>query len=481
MYPGRVVEKDCNLTPHPEQKFCIVIFVKVLEMATRKLQTEIDKVLKKVAEGVEVFESILEKIHQAGNVTQKEKLEADLKKEIKKLQKSRDQIKVWISSNDIKDKKALVDNRKLIESQMEKFKACEKELKTKAYSKEGLSLAAKVDPLEREKSDLTAWITEMIEKLGAQIDAFEAEAETLQGQKKRGKDTAKAERLQQIEDSVGRHKHHIQQLEIVLRMLENGKLTVDAVKGVKESVAYYVDSNQEPGFEEDEFIYDELNLEDEAEIYGFNHDEDRDSDSSEGCLDIFDKPAPEDKRKSKEPEERSISNQPETSGKEEPINAPATMNNQLPPSVADLVSSFEVTKDRSNKAKEDPSQAKFQQEMLNTSFQHLPESTDSERPKYYFPENPYPTPNYFPDTPLSVFENPAIFEMYLAARELKKHAWRFHKKYQTWFQRHDEPKAINDEFEQGTYIYFDYENDWCQRKKNDFRFEYKWLEDENLP
>ena len=37
---------------------------------------------------------------------------------------------------------------------------------------------------------------------------------------------------------------------------------------------------------------------------------------------------------------------------------------------------------------------------------------------------------------------------YLAAKALKKQSWRFHTKYVMWFQRHEEPKMINDEFEQ---------------------------------
>lgn len=78
-----------------------------------------------------------------------------------------------------------------------------------------------------------------------------------------------------------------------------------------------------------------------------------------------------------------------------------------------------------------------------------------------------------------------------------------------WFQRHEEPKTITDEFEQvqtpssrslslsravangafyvtasvlslqGTYIYFDYEK-WGQRKKEGFTFEYRYLEDRDL-
>lgn len=85
-------------------------------------------------------------LHNAANANQKEKYEADLKKEIKKLQvrqletffqqekyrcseyivlscsssvflqRLRDQIKTWVASNEIKDKRQLVENRKLIET-----------------------------------------------------------------------------------------------------------------------------------------------------------------------------------------------------------------------------------------------------------------------------------------------------------------------------------------------------------------------------
>ena len=84
---------------------------------------------------------------------------------------------------------------------------------------------------------------------------------------------------------------------------------------------------------------------------------------------------------------------------------------------------------------------------------------------------------------------------FLAAKALKKQSWRFHTKYMMWFQRHEEPKTITDEYEQvsrvslplrssdrllsrlqGTYIYFDYEK-WGQRKKEHFTFEYCFLED----
>lgn len=66
---------------------------------------------------------------------------------------------------------------------------------------------------------------------------------------------------------------------------------------------------------------------------------------------------------------------------------------------------------------------------------------------------------------------------WLVAEELKKQHWRFHKQYQTWFQRAHPPQAMTEDYEQGAYVYFDWENGWCQRKKSDFRFEYRWLSD----
>ena len=85
-------------------------------MSHRKLLAEIDRVLKKVHEGTKDFEGILSKVNAAASSNQKEKYETDLKKTIKKLQRYRDQIKTWIQSNAVKDKRSLVEARKLIES-----------------------------------------------------------------------------------------------------------------------------------------------------------------------------------------------------------------------------------------------------------------------------------------------------------------------------------------------------------------------------
>ncbi|KAM4579733.1 CCR4-NOT transcription complex subunit 3a isoform 7-T7 [Odontesthes bonariensis] len=229
----------------------------------RKLQGEIDRCLKKVAEGVEQFEDIWQKLHNAANANQKEKYEADLKKEIKKLQRLRDQIKTWVASNEIKDKRQLVDNRKLIETQMERFKVVERETKTKAYSKEGLGLAQKVDPAQREKEETGQWLTSTIDTLNMQVDQFESEVESLsvQTRKKKG-DKEKQDRIEELKRLIERHRYHIRMLETILRMLDNDSIAVDSIQKIKDDVEYYIDSSQDPDFEENEFLYDDLDLED---------------------------------------------------------------------------------------------------------------------------------------------------------------------------------------------------------------------------
>ncbi|XP_048116613.1 CCR4-NOT transcription complex subunit 3a isoform X5 [Alosa alosa] len=229
----------------------------------RKLQGEIDRCLKKVAEGVEQFEDIWQKLHNAANANQKEKYEADLKKEIKKLQRLRDQIKTWVASNEIKDKRQLVENRKLIETQMERFKVVERETKTKAYSKEGLGLAQKVDPAQKEKEETEQWLTNTIDTLNMQVDQFESEVESLsvQTRKKKG-DKDKQERIEELKRLIERHRYHIRMLETILRMLDNDSIQVDSIHKIKDDVEYYIDSSQDPDFEENEFLYDDLDLED---------------------------------------------------------------------------------------------------------------------------------------------------------------------------------------------------------------------------
>ncbi|KAG5645759.1 hypothetical protein DXG03_005296 [Asterophora parasitica] len=726
---------------------------------------EIDRTLKKVSEGVELFESIYDKMQASTNQTQKEKLELDLKTQIKKLQRLRDQIKTWVASNDIKDKSALLDNRRLIETQMEKFKACEKEMKTKAFSKEGLIQAAKLDPKEQEKEEATTWLQTQVEELQMQVEQTEAEVEALQGTgKKRNKAGSNAAgRSEELENLNERRKWHISRLEIVLRLLQNGSMSPEKVFSLKEDVQYFVESNTEEDFDEDEGIYDELNLDEEEEKFGLAPDDD-DSDSSDEMSEdvpprtpskkldeesvtsskrddspILKKasvsiglrkqsmdtkpppnpnfaqqpmssilkvglpasrptppvtlppiryaaaaaaavsspvathasssqipaptasvvppapaaapsipspastssqaPPPADQQSrapsspslthpsvtspmlssaasvsqqpdgsfysgeqspalsesvsgsvggpaatsspqrvlrkatpasptratthspgavqilSAEPSQQAqaglLQTQPATASAPSPLpqqiqqytmtpsassplpaqsqpqfppgvkapqgeqaaiqqhaiggQRPTSAAKQLPPaqratptafpgSLSDLVVSFENVKQKAAHRMTNLDQV---HKMLEGGHSNVPQPQDTEKPKYYVPRNPFQTAPYYPQAPHPALSTPSIFsqldvetlfyvfyflpgtyQQFLAAKELKRQSWRFHVKYLTWFQRHSEPQAITEEYEQGVYVYFDWEGSWCQRKKSDFRFEYRYLSED---
>lgn len=747
-------------------------------MAARKLQTEIDRTLKKVGEGVELFEGIYEKMQASTNQTQKEKQELDLKTQIKKLQRLRDQIKTWVASNDIKDKSQLLENRRLIETQMEKFKACEKEMKTKAFSKEGLIQAAKLDPKEQEKEEATQWLQAQVEELQMQVESTEAEVESLQGAgKKRNKaGSTAAGRLEELEQLNDRRKWHISRLEIVLRLLNNGSLPAEKVQGLKEDVQYFVESNTDEDFDEDEGIYDDLNLDEEEEKFGLAPDDDDSDDSDEASEDIparsaskkhdeesvtsskrddspilkkaavslrkqsVDTKPPPNLTFAQQPmasvlkasipqqpprpapvvlppiryaaaaaaavtphlgsqtsvhasasaltpatplpppplpstapsippssslslstsldqppspslthpsvtspmlsSSASVSQQPDGSfysGQDSPslseaiaastrkpaatsspqrasvarqgsistpqatnepahvssteapqqpqaqtssnaaqslqsqqappppgpsplpqqlqqytvnsqasksplpgtsqppvmfppgvkvpqseqpgppspaVQPPQTIGAQRPPSttqpqqghtprttgpsafpgsLSDLVVSFENVKQKALRM----SNLDHVHKMLEGGQSTVPQPQDTEKPKYYVPRNPYPTAPYYPQSPhpslgtTGIFSQldvetlfyvfyflPGTYQQFLAAKELKRQSWRFHVKYLTWFQRHSEPQAITEEYEQGVYVYFDWEGSWCQRKKSDFRFEYRYLSED---
>jgi len=126
---------------------------------------------------------------------------------------------------------------------MEKFKACEKEMKTKAFSKEGLTQASKLDPKAQEKLETTQWLQNKVEDLLLQVEQSEAEIETLQGGAKKKKSGNANGRLEDLEHLNERRKWHVGRLEIVLRLLDNGSLPVEKVNSLKEDVSYFVDSN----------------------------------------------------------------------------------------------------------------------------------------------------------------------------------------------------------------------------------------------
>jgi CCR4-NOT transcription complex subunit 3 len=214
---------------------------------------------------------------------------------------------------------------------MEKFKAVEKEMKTKAYSKEGLSLAAKMDPKDREKVEMCNYLSDCVDSLERQIEQLESEAETLHAtQKKSKKGSSNAERVIELERQMERHKWHQSKLELLLRTLENGGIEADEVKTMQDDINYYVDQNQDIDFMEDDGIYDHLNLQEEEEIFGMGAEADRvSSQDAQSIADDADtdlKPTISATGKSKAAESATSNNRRPSTQLKSPLPALATLH-----------------------------------------------------------------------------------------------------------------------------------------------------------
>ena len=129
--------------------------------------------------------------------------------------------------------------------------------------------------------------------------------------------------------------------------------------------------------------------------------------------------------------------------------------------------------------------------VLDAAFRTgLPQPVDSDWARSR-PRHPVATPPSFPRSSPEIMSAPGLFrrmdpealffafyyqpdtyQQYLAAQELKRQSWRYHKHHNAWFQRYAEPSVTNDEYEQGTYVYFDFhvvhddlQSGWCYRRK----------------
>ncbi|KAJ9443169.1 General negative regulator of transcription subunit 3 [Diplonema papillatum] len=170
---------------------------------------------------------------------------------------------------------------------------------------------------------------------------------------------------------------------------------------------------------------------------------------------------------------------------------------------AESVREREAAGEKSDEARLHAAQQKFEataalnESLLSSSYYNLIQPKYSEKP----PQRQYNTPAFFPQVQHPSLSNPETFknltrdtlffafyyqqqtyQQYLAARQLKIDSWRYHKKENTWFQRAHKPTKTDDDYEIGTYYYFDYLQDWQCKNREFFRFDYVHLEDElNIP
>ncbi|CAB4253075.1 similar to Saccharomyces cerevisiae YPR072W NOT5 Subunit of the CCR4-NOT complex [Maudiozyma barnettii] len=230
-------------------------------MSQKKLNQEIDKLLKKVKEGLEEFDIIHDKfqITDPQNTSYREKLESDLKREIKKLQKHREQIKTWISKEDVKDKASiLLEHRRLVENDMERFKTIEKLMKTKQFSKEALSNPDIIlDPRDAHKNNQMQFIQDSLNELQKQTEIYEGQLEANND----GDGDLDEDDVSSVEFQISRHEFHIANLENILKLLQNNEMDPKKVDEFQEDITYYVENNDDPDFVEYDTLYEDMGCE----------------------------------------------------------------------------------------------------------------------------------------------------------------------------------------------------------------------------
>lgn len=212
---------------------------------------EIERTLKRVEEGIAAFDEQLERVHEADSQALKERHEEELKKEIKKLQRYRDAIKIWQNGSDVKQKQPLIDARAAIERRMETFKMVERETKTKAYSKEGLARDNTLTAEEKKRLRTREWVQELVQQLSDDADATEAEVEALETAAATAGGGAKAKKdreatLTRLNGIITNHRWHIDRLEALTRMLDNERVDPDEVDAIRDDLSYYVEQVRPP-------------------------------------------------------------------------------------------------------------------------------------------------------------------------------------------------------------------------------------------
>jgi CCR4-NOT transcription complex subunit 3 len=235
----------------------------------KKLQTEIDKGLKKVDEGVEEYNRLKDAHHRASQPNQKEKLEENLKAQIKKLQRDRNQLSSWIAEKSVKDKDLLMEGKSKIEALMDHFKDFERESKMKRFSQVGLNKEDRADPEVQKRREMITWIQDMLSNLEKEFDELTAEDQRLTSRKpsKNSKEEANLAFTKRVLES---HRWHMNKLEQLQRKLNNEDVNVESLETLKDSLTNYMDEgiNQRTaeGFMDFNEAYDDFNLE-EVEDY----------------------------------------------------------------------------------------------------------------------------------------------------------------------------------------------------------------------
>ncbi len=455
----------------------------------------------------------------------------------------------WVSNAEVKDKHGLQEARRRIEVEMERFKAFERESKTKPFSLIGLAMSDRLDANEIRRQEKRETLEEFVERLNGQSEAFRAEWEELSAKKRKSRE--ESDRADMLKRYIDWHAFHISSLEQILRKLDNGVIDPDDLDSLVESLEIFMDQYEDPDFYHDEGLYEQYNLGSDvvdATYYKPALDEPEDAKRSSSTqptqepLKVREVPmtaaakAKAKKQAAREMEAAQTGGpvrpdhpsqnppKPQRPGTPSipppPLPTPPTPPNRPAPILLGLIGpitspSIKIvgvwdSAESSSQLRPPPppppattgrgSTSSF----IDASFVGRPSCGDLCRLRSYAPSNAYVVPSperlLYPNEP-SVMETyeffsacdldalafifyyrEGVYSQFMASQELKRQNWRFHKKFGVWVKRVENgTRTVNPAFEYGTYQYLDPSAEgWGLRLRNDFTFEYEYLEDEGI-
>lgn len=217
----------------------------------------------------------------------------DLKKEIKKLQKFREQIKHWLLNDAVNTlgpvgtsySAKLTENKSTIEDAMETYKLVEKQTKLKSFSNQSIMMAfadnengdeeeeesedeesseeedeSLYDELSEEAVDLIRYFKDSISQLKEQTEKFTHEYEKLATKKLRKNNLATIEaKKEKIQATITNNKFHQKKLRKLIKQLKNGMVTdFNLIFALKNDLEEYLDKHGDTDFTKDTELYDDI-------------------------------------------------------------------------------------------------------------------------------------------------------------------------------------------------------------------------------
>ncbi|KAH0572198.1 CCR4-NOT transcription complex subunit-containing protein [Spironucleus salmonicida] len=196
----------------------------------RQQNSEIDRVLRQIDEGLDEFESMW------GEFSVNSKQEQQLRSQLQKLQKLRSQVRVWLDDPTLKEYHTKLSNaRVLIEAEMRRFKVSEKSIRSKGGDE---------DYCTGPRAAAIAWADHCCTKLQVEITKLEDEG----GKKQK----------RQREQQAGTYKDHLNILQQIRQGLEESIIEAEDVDNFKDLVDEFIESISS-GYQDLDFeIYDDI-------------------------------------------------------------------------------------------------------------------------------------------------------------------------------------------------------------------------------